>query len=241
MKCAILDDQQECRSEICESLRRYAKHRMPAETLQLDEYASGEAFLKTFRKERYDLLFLDQYMNELSGLATAQEIRRQDPVVPLVFVTTSRDHAVDSYGVRASGYLVKPYTQEAFERMLDNIGMEKIRRAQCLCLEQDKLLLLEILWCDVNGHYCQIHTEGGRLFRYRMPFARLLDKLSAYSQFLICYKGCLVNMQRVEVMDTLDFVMDTGDRIPFSKRERRKIEEQYHAYLFDQARREVLL
>ena len=35
MKCAILDDQQECRSEICESLRRYAKHRMPAETLQL--------------------------------------------------------------------------------------------------------------------------------------------------------------------------------------------------------------
>ena len=127
MKCAILDDQQGCRSEICESLRRYAKHRMPAETLQLDEYASGEAFLKIFRKERYDLLFLDQYMNELSGLATAQEIRRQDPVVPLVFVTTSRDHAVDSYGVRASGYLVKPYTQEAFERMLDNIGMEKIR------------------------------------------------------------------------------------------------------------------
>ena len=110
MKCAILDDQQGCRSEICESLRRYAKHRMSAETLQLDEYASGEAFLKTFRKERYDLLFLDQYMNELSGLATAQEIRRQDPVVPLVFVTTSRDHAVDSYGVRASGYLVKPYT-----------------------------------------------------------------------------------------------------------------------------------
>ncbi|MCH1942402.1 LytR/AlgR family response regulator transcription factor [Holdemania massiliensis] len=241
MKCAILDDQQECRSEICESLRRYAKHRMPAETLRLDEYASGETFLKTFRKESYDLLFLDQYMNGLSGLATAQEIRRQDPLVPLVFVTTSRDHAVDSYGVRACGYLVKPYTQEAFDRMLDNVGMEKIRRAQCLCLEQDKLLLREILWCDVSGHYCQIHTDDGRLFRYRMPFAQLLDQLSAYPQFLMCYKGCLVNMQRVDVMDVLDFVMDTGDRIPFSKRERRKIEAQYHAYLFDQARREVLL
>lgn len=42
-------------------------------------------------------------------------------------------------------------------------------------------------------------------------------------------------------MDSLSFVMDTGERVPFSQRDRKKIEALYHDYLFAREREEELL
>lgn len=88
----------------------------------VDEFSSGEALLERFAPAAYDLIFLDQFMEGLSGLDTARRIRARDNLVPLVFVTTSRDHAIDSFGVRACGYLVKPFADEDFARTMEAAG-----------------------------------------------------------------------------------------------------------------------
>ena len=75
---------------------------------ELDEFESGTRFLDAFRPQVYDVIFIDQYMEGMSGMDTAREIRKLDEEAAIIFVTTSSDHAVDSYGVRASGYLINP-------------------------------------------------------------------------------------------------------------------------------------
>lgn len=87
----------------------------------------------------------------------------------------------------------------------------------------------------------QLHTGGRGLLRLRLPFAELTRTLSPYPQFLNCYRCCVVNLDRVERMDSLSFVMDTGERVPFSQRDRKKIEALYHDYLFAREREEELL
>ena len=52
-----------------------------------------------------ELLFLDIYMKELNGMETARRLRELECKVPIVFMTSSRDFAVESYEVHASGYL----------------------------------------------------------------------------------------------------------------------------------------
>lgn len=59
-----------------------------------------------------ELLFLDTYMKELNGMETARRIRGLECKVPIVFLTSSRDFAVESYEVHASGYLLKPFEKE---------------------------------------------------------------------------------------------------------------------------------
>ena len=44
-----------------------------------------------------ELLFLDIYMKELNGMETARRIRELECKVPIVFLTSSRDFAVESY------------------------------------------------------------------------------------------------------------------------------------------------
>lgn len=240
MKVAVVDDQAACRAEIAACLRRYLSARYAGEAPQVTEFASGEAFLDRFSPEDYDLIFLDQYMDGLSGLDTARRVRAADGLVPLVFVTTSRDHAVDSFGVRASGYLVKPYAYEDFERTMEAVGLERIRSARFIRLEREKVLLRDILYCDQDDHYVQLHARRGVL-RLRLPFSEVTQALSPYPQFLNCYRCCVVNLERVKCMDDLSFVMDTGERVPFSRRDRRKIEALYHDYLFAREREGELL
>lgn len=241
MNIAIIDDLAECRSDIQSCLHRFFKLHYAMESLCTKEFSCGEDFLSAFRKDAYDLIFIDQYMQSLSGIDTAKKIREIDRLVTLVFITTSKEHAIDSYQVRASGYLLKPFSYEAFEHTLLLLGIEKLRNARFICIQNEKILLREILWCDVSGHYVHIHTQERGNLRCRTRFAEVADMLLDYPQFLPCYKGCLVNLDHVERLDELCFVLTSGDRILFSKRERKKIENGYHTYLFQKAREEELL
>lgn len=99
MKIAIIDDLVECRNAIQSCLYRFFSKHYVEEFIHIEEFISGEDFLSIFRKDSYDTIFIDQYMDGLSGIDTAKKIRMNDTFVPLIFITTSRDHAIDSYQV----------------------------------------------------------------------------------------------------------------------------------------------
>ena len=197
--------------------------------------------MSQFQPEAWDVIFIDQYMDGLSGIDTARKIREKDKLAALVFVTTSVSHAVESYGVRACGYLVKPYDYGDFEKTMELAGVEKIRSARFVRVEQEKVLLREILWCDKDEHYTQIHTDRRGVLRFRLPFGELAGLLAPYPQFLPCYKGCIVNAERVERIDALVFRMDNGAGVPFAQREKKKLEGLYSSYLFQREREDALL
>ena len=241
MQVAIIDDLAVCRKEIKEYLLRYIRENYQGEEPELDEFESGTRFLDAFRPQVYDVIFIDQYMEGMSGMDTAREIRRVDEEAALIFVTTSCDHAVDSYGVRACGYLIKPFTYEAFGETMRLARLEKIMNARFIALGDDRILLKETLWCDRDGHYVQIHTDMRGVLRYRVTIAFLEAVLSAYPQFLPCYRGLIINMDRVRRMEELEFLMDTGERVPFRKRDHKEIKSRFSQYMFRRARGEDLL
>lgn len=241
MRVAIIDDLEACREDLKNHLYQYLNAHYGGEMPIVDEFSSGEDFLSCFQPEAWDIVFIDQYMDGLSGIDTAKKIRERDKLTALVFVTTSESHAIESYGVRACGYLVKPYEYSEFEKTMELAGIEKIRNARFIWVEQEKILLREILWCDKSNHYTQIHTDRRGVFRFRVPFREMIRLLASYPQFLSCYKGCIVNAERVECMDGLVFQMDTGEKVPFAQREKKKLERLFTSYLFQREREDALL
>ena len=241
MRAAIIDDLESCREDLRKCLHQYLNGHYAGEPPAVGEFSSGEDFLSQFQPEAWDVIFIDQYMDGLSGIDTARKIREKDKLAALVFVTTSVSHAVESYGVRASGYLVKPYEYGDFEKTMELAGVEKIRSARFVRVEQEKVLLREILWCDKDEHYTQIHTDRRGVLRFRLPFGELAGLLAPYPQFLPCYKGCIVNAERVERIDALVFRMDNGAGVPFAQREKKKLEGLYSSYLFQREREGALL
>ena len=106
MRIILVDDD---KKELA-TLRTYLEDLMGT-SLEITEYCSGEEFLAAWEKsnrgsnangantgginaveEGYcDLIILDIYMKELTGIDVARKIREKDENVRLVFGTTSND------------------------------------------------------------------------------------------------------------------------------------------------------
>lgn len=61
------------------------------------------------RKTVYDIIFLDIYMPDITGLNLAKNIKKFSPKTEIVFVTLSRQHAVEAFDLHALHYIIKPF------------------------------------------------------------------------------------------------------------------------------------
>lgn len=99
------------------------KYSMRSRNVHADffEYERGEDFLKAAGKSPFTILFLDIYMNGINGIETAKKLRSFDKDCLLIFTTTSTDHALERFQVRATHYLVKPYTDKDLSALTEEL------------------------------------------------------------------------------------------------------------------------
>lgn len=90
-------------------------------TADLFEYENGEIFLTAAKERPFTAAFLDIYMNGADGMETARALRQTDTDCLLIFTTTSTDHALEGFQVRALHYLVKSYTEGEISSLMDEI------------------------------------------------------------------------------------------------------------------------
>ena len=119
MRLAVVDDNPRDREELlCWLKTALNQRRKPVEYLA---FADGTSFLDAAGRKPFDLVFLDIYMEGMDGVTVARALRGFDPDCVLVFTTTSTDHALDGYRVRALQYLVKPYQMAEVEEVLEEV------------------------------------------------------------------------------------------------------------------------
>ena len=119
MRIAIVDDLAAERALLKDRLEQQLHRR----NVQADilEYESSEKFLEAVRKAPFTAAFLDIYMNGMTGMEAAKELRKTDTDCLLVFTTTSTDHALEGFQVRALHYLVKPFTEADIDALTDEL------------------------------------------------------------------------------------------------------------------------
>lgn len=240
MRIAIIDDIAKDRASIAGLVRQYFQNNHYSEALVIEQFESGEQFLKGFHDGSYELIFIDYFLDEMNGLETARNIRQTDTSVFLIFTTMSSDFAIDCYKVHASDYIVKPLTYEQLSEALSLVDLTAQQSSQYISVtcgrEQVRLFLKDIIYCDASGHYVQIHTADSSILRSRIAFKEFVEKLKPYPQFLLCYRGCLVNMDQIMRIENMDFLMNGGDHIPMRQTEHAKLMKAYYNYIFTVSR-----
>lgn len=107
MKIAVCDDETCFIDTICALLEQWAREREIKLTLY--RFTNGDDLIDAYQRVCIDLIILDVIMPLLSGIDTARELRNMHQTVsPVIFLTSSREFAVDSYEVKALNYLIKP-------------------------------------------------------------------------------------------------------------------------------------
>ncbi len=241
MRIAIVDDQPE-EARRLEDMLRTAFLDTHTDIHKLDVFPSAEAFLEIWEKNAYDLVLLDIFMGQMTGVEAAHILRAADEQVRLVFCTTSNAFASESYAVGASYYLHKPYSIEDLHRMITQVRPRDYALTRYILLpDGQKIILRDILYTEYDNHVISIHRKRGGLAQTRMGQAAL-EALVADDPYLIsCSKGLLVNLYEVDSMDADTFYLNDGTRLPISRRKAREVQEVWHDFLFRKMREEMLV
>ena len=233
MKIAIIEYSGQELSLLERCLQSYLSSRQVYRVI--DTYTSGESFLENCPSKSYDLVFLDILMEGISGIEVARKIRETDSECLLIFISSSKEYALQGFEVRAFDYLLKPLSEERFQKTMDLCQNELAKHIRYIEVKESRTLvkipLNEIIYTDYYNHYIQIHTAA-RLIRSYQQFDVFSPLLLCYPQFLCCYRNCIVNMDHVDSVDKHDFVMENGERVPITRGNRNSIYQQYADYQF---------
>ena len=91
-------------------LREYLQAKDYSVTLAPD----GEAGFQHFSNEKFDLCILDVMMPKKDGFTLAQDIRKINGIIPIVFLTAKslKDDVLEGFRIGADDYITKPFSME---------------------------------------------------------------------------------------------------------------------------------
>ncbi|MCR5758433.1 MAG: LytTR family DNA-binding domain-containing protein [Selenomonas sp.] len=239
MNIAIADDQKFDLLTTEKQLLGYLRYNHPEIIggLRMESYTSGEDLLATFTPGKFSLIILDIYMGSMTGIETAEAIRQKDERVPIIFLTTSKEHLLDGYRVFASGYFLKPLVSHAedFAHTFEHILPELLAMEQDISVpvagENVDIPFRNIVYVDINDkHSLRLHLAESDVDTL-LAYSNCSEILLQDKRFLECHHRIIINMDYVSVMDRDDFVLKDGSKIPISKRRIRDAKVSYMSYL----------
>lgn len=233
---AICDDEPEELAKTGRMLENYEKLH-PKSYFSVEHFENAEELLASVREKNYrpDLLLMDIYMPEKMGIEAAKELREMGSTCRIIFLTSSREHALEAFRVDAAQYLVKPVPEKelfsVLDRFLPEIGEE---RNKFILLKVEgrlhRVALNNIVYCEAQGKTQYMYLADGSRYLLRMTMAEICEMLSEYQEFVRVGIAYMVNMEYIESLDGHEIFLQTGKKIYPPRGACKILKEQYMKY-----------
>ncbi|RVU53830.1 LytR/AlgR family response regulator transcription factor [Anaerosphaera multitolerans] len=235
MKIAICDDQLKDANRLKDLLIQYTKRTNLEATIEV--FTSGEELLFSFTPSKYQIVFLDIYMekDKMSGMDAAEIIRKHDSEISIIFTTISLEHGIESYKVNAINYVVKPIEYEKLVDTLKRCEHQINLYAKSIEVMENrrliKIRLKDIHYAEAMKHNSILYTEL-REIKTTTCFTELKKLLEDFP-FVFCHRSYIVNFLHVKSMNKKDFILNNNKIIPISKGQQKQVQEKFEEFFWE--------
>ncbi len=234
LKIAICDDN----LIYLEEARTMVAHWAQTKGVNIDivTFENGDALLEHHKLYPVDVIILDIVMPFFSGMETAGEVRKNDSVVKIIFLTTAPEYAVDSYDVKANGYLLKPIDETKLHRVLNdclNLLEEEQESIVVRTLEgYQKIYINKIEYVEAQNRKSIFILNGGSRIEGLDTFTYFVQRLVESGMFFRCHRSYLISLLNVDNFNTSEIVTKSGYRIPVARGYGKDFKQAYFSYMF---------
>lgn len=216
VRIAIVEDERTYIEVFQEYLQKYEQE--SGEKMEITIFRDGDE-IATGYKGDFDIILMDIQMKFMDGMSAAEEIRKVDPEVVIIFITNMQQYAIRGYAVDALDYVLKPVNYFAFSQRIDRaIHRMKRRIAPFITISVkggvQKLSSSQIYYIESQGHNLNYFTSIGEF----ISSGTLKDTEARLQSLHFCRanKGCLINLEHVDgVQNGCAMVNDTA--LPLSR------------------------
>ena len=211
-----MEDEETYISTLKQYLRQYEEK--TGETIEIMEYHDGDE-IAAFYQSQFDIILMDIEMKFIDGMTAAEEIRRQDSTVEIIFITNAPQYAIRGYEVGALDYILKPVSYFTFSQKLTRAVLKlKKREKKWVTIPvrggMMRMDLSDIYYIESEGHNLMYHTKDGNIVSpgTMKSVEASMEKLD----FVRMNKCYLVNLEHVDGIQD-KFAVVHGERLLISR------------------------
>lgn len=239
MKFTICDDTLSDLVALETILNQYAKTNNSS--IEIEKYNNPEILLKhiEFSPDEYHIFFLDVVM-QINGIDVASLIRKIRPDAIIIFATSSKEFAIDAFGVRAYDYILKPLDPNQVFKCINRLINEINSTPQTICKIKmndytiTTINIKDIAYIESINRRLIIHKKNGEDITSTTLHSKFLDSIPfdyEKCNFINCHASYVVNMNYIKSINDKSFVMKNDDVIPISKSMLSQVKKTYINYL----------
>lgn len=233
MHLAICDDNIEELLHISSLLEEFRRNRDNAITYE--SFQSPLELLEVMNKRSFDLLILDILMPGITGIEAATEIRNYNETLPIIFLSSSREYAIESYRVNANNYILKPAKREEIFACLDKELSKFLHEEAYLILKTKeglmKLPYSQIVCVEIVNRKIQFTLTNGELRETYGYLADFESKLLSDPSFYKPHRSFVVNLHQVYELRKDGFLTSLHTIVPIARDSFVKAKTTYMKYL----------
>jgi two-component system LytT family response regulator len=232
-KAIIVDDEPLARMVIKEYLQQHSSIQV------VQECNDGFEGIKAIMQHQPDVVFLDVQMPKINGFEML-ELVEQPPAV--IFTTAFDEYAIKAFESHAVDYLLKPYSQERFDKaieklteretattashtreLLDTVSQSPQQNQRIVVKIGTKIKIIpidEVHYLEAADDYVKIHTKEGAFLKNKTMSH--FEKILHADHFVRTHRSYIVNVQLVTRIDPYEkesylAQLKTGAQVPVSK------------------------
>lgn len=222
---AICDDNEKQLKTISALLAEYQALR-PDVPMRMSRFSNGESLIACTKSVAFDLYILDVLMPGVNGIDVGLRLREMGAAGEIIYLSASRDFAVESYQAQAFFYLLKPVTSDQLFPVLDRVAvLLNRRRAEQILVHtpsgSERVMLQDILYVERVRRFMCYHCVGGKVVSsvsLRVSFHEAASSLLKHRCFLMCGASIVLNLRHVNAVEQGVAIMADATRVPIPRR-----------------------
>lgn len=222
MRIAVCDDELSCRRQLVQAIEGITK----SLDVMTSAFEDGRELLRAFSETPFDLVFLDIEMPVINGIETAKKLRELDAHVPVVFLTSHIEYALEGYEVNALRYLTKPVQEDKLREVIDHVTAKLLGRRSLWIKTEDeeiRLPLSEIICFEALNQNILIRTEK-RQYKVRHNIADYEKELGGDGFFRV-HRSYLVSLHKVSSIGKGELTLVSDIRVPVSRSREKELRD----------------
>ncbi len=240
-KVVLIDDEPLARSLVKEYLQLHPQLEI------VQECGDGFEGVKAIQQWQPDLIFLDIQMPKINGFEML-ELLDQPPAV--IFTTAFEEYAIKAFDSHAIDYLLKPFSQERFDKsilkwqenkketnaqpvqeLLETAAQSPNQADRIVVKNGNKIKIIPVstvYYLEAADEYVKIHThEGYFLKKKTMNF---FESSLVNHHFVRCHRSYIVNINEITRIDPHEkdnyiAKLKGGQQVPVSRNGYSKLRE----------------
>lgn len=238
IRIALCDDEKKILDELSEHIKNYSKKRN-IQDVEVFCFSSARSVISALEDGMlFNIFVIDVYIGDEMGTELARDIRKKGIENPIIFATTSIEHAPQSFETGTLRYLIKPINPLKFYEAMDVAFVQADKISERLIKLKtengiERINANHILYSESHAHYQHITFENGNKTKVRMTVSELYSILIKSDGFIRVGSAYIINLRNVKNVTTSEVLLYKNINIPIPRGKHIEIKKAFWNFQYE--------